>query len=268
MRVRFSPLYLLAVPVACLLALLIYNIPFVHERLAWRLDQWRTQLVYAINPPEEVVFIPQEGNPLPPATLPSPTSTIPPTLTPNPTRPGNTATPEPSFTPQPSPTPLPQSVRLEGIRYEDQHGRLNYCAPANMSMALTFWGWQGDRDVVGSYVKSNDKDKNVMPYELQDFVIDQVADLSVLFRYGGEIELIKKLIAGGFPVIAEKGYYTYDLNGKYSWLGHYQLVTGYDEGKGVLIVQDTYEKNGNNICLLYTSPSPRDRTRSRMPSSA
>ena len=26
--------------------------------------------------------------------------------------------------------------------------------------------------------------------------------------------------------------------------------------------------NGENICLLYTSPSPRDRTRSRMPSSA
>ena len=34
-----------------------------------------------------------------------------------------------------------------------------------------------------------------------------------------------------------------------------------------------YEKNPNHIaeynaCLLYTSPSPRDRTRSRMPSSA
>ena len=26
--------------------------------------------------------------------------------------------------------------------------------------------------------------------------------------------------------------------------------------------------NGAYICLLYTSPSPRDRTRSRMPSSA
>ena len=25
---------------------------------------------------------------------------------------------------------------------------------------------------------------------------------------------------------------------------------------------------GNKVCLLYTSPSPRDRTRSRMPSSA
>ena len=27
-------------------------------------------------------------------------------------------------------------------------------------------------------------------------------------------------------------------------------------------------KNMNNICLLYTSPSPRDRSISRMPSSA
>ena len=29
-----------------------------------------------------------------------------------------------------------------------------------------------------------------------------------------------------------------------------------------------YEKEGISSCLLYTSPSPRDRTRSRMPSSA
>ena len=28
------------------------------------------------------------------------------------------------------------------------------------------------------------------------------------------------------------------------------------------------EYSGSYICLLYTSPSPRDRTRSRMPSSA
>ena len=29
-----------------------------------------------------------------------------------------------------------------------------------------------------------------------------------------------------------------------------------------------YDKSNLNTCLLYTSPSPRDRTRSRMPSSA
>ena len=36
-----------------------------------------------------------------------------------------------------------------------------------------------------------------------------------------------------------------------------------------VIGQDYFEDNaGGVVCLLYTSPSPRDRTRSRMPSSA
>ena len=33
-------------------------------------------------------------------------------------------------------------------------------------------------------------------------------------------------------------------------------------------IVETYTDRNLNICLLYTSPSPRDRTRSRMPSSA
>ena len=33
-------------------------------------------------------------------------------------------------------------------------------------------------------------------------------------------------------------------------------------------VPNTYSHYADNVCLLYTSPSPRDRTRSRMPSSA
>ena len=32
--------------------------------------------------------------------------------------------------------------------------------------------------------------------------------------------------------------------------------------------KDTADKQAADTCLLYTSPSPRDRTRSRMPSSA
>ena len=35
-----------------------------------------------------------------------------------------------------------------------------------------------------------------------------------------------------------------------------------------LSIDDPIEHNSVNDCLLYTSPSPRDRTRSRMPSSA
>ena len=41
------------------------------------------------------------------------------------------------------------------------------------------------------------------------------------------------------------------------------------KNNGIQVVPTCFIDRGNNIgCLLYTSPSPRDRTRSRMPSSA
>ena len=46
--------------------------------------------------------------------------------------------------------------------------------------------------------------------------------------------------------------------------------TPYDAATAAL-VKVVFERSGYNVsetCLLYTSPSPRDRTRSRMPSSA
>ena len=51
------------------------------------------------------------------------------------------------------------------------------------------------------------------------------------------------------------------------------VLTGYaDKELGINAVkagaQDFLVKGEFNACLLYTSPSPRDRTRSRMPSSA
>jgi hypothetical protein len=259
MRGRFSSKYLLAIPVLCVLAIMLYNVPFIHSRLAWRIDNLRVRIQYALNPPEQAVFQPQEQAALEyqvdaivNATLTAlaPTST-PMAIIPTPTPIGPTLTMLPSPTPTLSPTPLPVSVRLEGVKYEDQHGRYNFCGPANLSMALTYWGWDGNRDTVGEYVKTNKDDKNVMPYELQDFVLTQTEGFGALIRSGGDIDLLKRLVAGGFPVVTEKGYYTYDMTGRYGWLGHYQFVTGYDETKGVLVVQDTYIPQGENHEFPY-----------------
>jgi tetratricopeptide (TPR) repeat protein len=258
MHPRSTRKFWLAIPILLFLAVIVYHIPFVHSRLAWRLDNLRIRIQYALNPPEQVVFLPQEQAVLEnqveqivDATLtalaPSATPTM---VTPTPTRPGPTETPLPTDTPTLTPTPLPEAFSLSGVKYEDQHNRYNYCGPANLSMALTFWGWNGNRDTVGEYVKTNKDDKNVMPYELQDFVLSQT-DYGALIRYGGDIPLLKKLVAAGFPVVTEKGYYTYDLTGRYGWLGHYQFVTGYDEAKGVLVVQDTYVDNGENHEFSY-----------------
>jgi tetratricopeptide (TPR) repeat protein len=240
----------IAIPVLCLLMAIVYNLPPVHDRLAWRVDELRTRIKYALNPPEEAVFIPQE--PVPQTQLATPVvRIITPTPSLTPTVPGPTATPTLSPTPTITPTPLPESVVLSGVKYEDQHQRWNYCGPANLSMALTFWGWDGNRDVVGEYVKPEDKDKNVLPYELQDFVETQTEGLGALIRYGGDIEVIKSLIAAGFPVLAEKGYYERDYTGKLGWLGHYQFINGYDDARQAFTVQDTYIQGGKDHRLPY-----------------
>ena len=49
-----------------------------------------------------------------------------------------------------------------------------------------------------------------------------------------------------------------------------EILIADDEPNQIELMKFNLEKNGFLVktCLLYTSPSPRDRTRSRMPSSA
>ena len=118
MRRRFRPAYLLVIPLLCLGAVIVYNIPFVHERLAWRVDNLRVRIQYALNPPEQVVFVPEEAvDAIVNATLTAlaPTATTTPTPTPTETRQGPTETPRPSDTPEPSDTapPPPENTPTE-----------------------------------------------------------------------------------------------------------------------------------------------------------
>ncbi|HEX8990726.1 MAG TPA: C39 family peptidase, partial [Anaerolineales bacterium] len=146
--------------------------------------------------------------------------------------------------------------------YVDQSGGYNLCAPANLTMALKFWGWKGSRDDVIrvvkpgvndpslNYVDRGKTDKNVMPYELVDFVNNHT-QFKALQRFGGDIQLVKTLVANGFPVVPEKGIYEDDTTGRISWMGHYQFVTGYDDSTQTFLVQDSYKK-GPNYHLPYT----------------
>ena len=46
--------------VILILGALVYNIPFVNDRLAWRVDDLRSQIIYFIRPPDQAVFIPAQ----------------------------------------------------------------------------------------------------------------------------------------------------------------------------------------------------------------
>ncbi len=250
------------IPLALMLAIGLYYLPPINSRLAWRMESLRTRIIYFFKPPAEAVFQPSGQTDLTIETVIATTrAEYLLTLTPQ-----VTSTPKPGPTPTPTitTTPLPASVILPGVIYVDQHNRWNYCGPANLTMALNFWGWKGNRDDVAKVVKpgSGDlkkdfierglPDKNVMPYELVDFV-NENTEYRALMRYGGEEVLVKRLIAAGFPVIAEKGYYERDYNGKIDWLGHYLFTTGYDNARGGFIVQDAYLKPGKDLLSEYTN---------------
>ncbi|HZU87390.1 MAG TPA: C39 family peptidase, partial [Anaerolineaceae bacterium] len=155
-----------------------------------------------------------------------------------------TATPENTPTVTPTLTPIPTYVALEGMKYIDQHGVWNYCGPANLAMMLSYWGREDTREETAAYLKPFDLDLNVMPYEMVNYV-EEKTDLKVALRHGGTLEVLKRLIAGGYPVLVEKGvYFNETSTGINSWMGHYQVITGYDDAKSEFIVQDSYVRAG------------------------
>ena len=240
---KYWRLLILVIPILCLVSAFTYYLPPVHDRLAWRVDEFVLMVKYKINPPGKVVFVPQSQETAAvqstafASAIPSPVPTS--TATPVDVAPQTTLSPAPTTEPTATITPLPEKIALSGVRYTDQHGRLNYCAPANLTMALTFWGWDGERNDVGKVLKPDERDKNIMPYELADYVEDYT-DLRVVSRVGGDLELLKRFIAAGYAVLVEKGTYLDDMAGDYSWMGHYQVLTGYDDSEGYFIAQDSY----------------------------
>jgi hypothetical protein len=236
---RLKPFIIIIVSLIILSSVIITLSPSLRERLLYRLDGLRTQVKYLINPPGKVVFIPDDQQAqlarIVQETLKALTPTS--TITPIPTI---ALTPEPSPTPTITPTPLPDKALLEGINFQSQRYMMNYCAPSNLAMALSYWGWKGDRLTTGPWLKPYSEDKNVMPYEMQAYV-EEETDLKAVIRFGGDLEMIKAFISAGYPVLVEKGEV---LHGEYGpgstgWMGHYMVFNGYDDTGKFLIAQDS-----------------------------
>ncbi|HEY5902991.1 MAG TPA: hypothetical protein VIU39_10590, partial [Anaerolineales bacterium] len=48
------------IPLTLLMTFGLYNLPPVHDRLAWRVDELRTRIVYFFKPPDEAIFRPNQ----------------------------------------------------------------------------------------------------------------------------------------------------------------------------------------------------------------
>jgi tetratricopeptide (TPR) repeat protein len=109
-------------------------------------------------------------------------------------------------------------------------------------MYLRYYGWEGDQNDITEVVKPLSEDRNVNPEELVYFVRNHAGWLNAEFRVGGDLDLLRKLIAAGFPVMIEESFYfdqPYWPNDDL-WAAHYLLVTGYDDIEQVFIGQDSF----------------------------
>ncbi len=233
---------LMAIVGLALIVFIAYQIPSLKSRLSWRVDIALTYLRGVVDPVKP--FPTPAETFVPPTAAPTSTPTSLPTDQPTPTI---TFTP----TPVPSPTPIPGMVQLPPPLWEQQGP--NNCGPATLALYLRFYGWEGSEASVAEVVKPLPEDRNVNPDELVYYVRTHTGWLGAEFRVGGDLDLLKQLIAAGFPVMIEESFFSdtqYWPNDDL-WAAHYLLVTGYDDNTQTFTGQDSF--HGPNQSIAYST---------------
>ena len=139
------------------------------------------------------------------------------------------------------PVSLPPSARLTGITtvYQD----FNRCSAAALTMQLSFFGWKGTYTDTIRALNPNSEDVAVRLDEMADFAAQQ--GLKAVFRNGGTLDLLKALVAGGFPVLIENVYY--DGPGAFKdWMAHNRIIMGYDDATQQLYSFDSLLGDGED----------------------
>jgi hypothetical protein len=124
-------------------------------------------------------------------------------------------------------------VLLAGAKQEYQ--LWNNCGPATLSMNLGFHGWKGSQVDAAKFLKPDQEDKNVSPYQMVAYA--RSVGFNAIERVNGTPELVKALLRVGVPVLIEKGFEPEDDLG---WMGHYELIVGFNDLKQEFIAMDSY----------------------------
>jgi hypothetical protein len=224
-----------------LIALIAYQIPWVHSRLEWRLDVLTVYLRTLVKPVGELPT-PIDNTKIPALALTrqelSSTATPPRSETQQIT----TLSQQESAQEDVAATMLlpPGKVILPAPEFEGEDW--NNCGPATLAMYLRFYGWIGDQYTIAQRVKPKSEDRNVNVEELTAFVNKNTSGMQSITRVNGNTTILRNLISAGIPVMVEESLMikqSFWLNDD-RWAGHYLLITGYDDDGKTYITQDSY----------------------------
>lgn len=247
---------------------LIYLYPPINQRLAWRMDFALTYLHSLVKPAR---LMPTALPPPDITTNPLPGVTPLASTTPSPTAMSLKLEALPS---SPTPTALSPYVLLPAPTWVKQD--INNCGPASLAMYLQYYGWEGNQRDISDLIKPIPQDRNVNVEELVYYVRTKEGWLNAEFRVGGNISLLKQILAFGMPVMVEEGFL---MNESFwfnddRWAGHYLLLTGYDDANQTFTAQDSYygadqtvpyqklDRNWQAFNRVYILIFPPDQTES------
>ena len=240
-----------------------YAFPPINKRLSWRVDAAMTAFRRVINPVGALptAASPPENNT---AGLATPVAWTTPAVTATATKTVQVQKPEPTVeippTSTPSPTLVPTQIAdrflLPPPEYKLGDAQdWNNCGPATLALYLRFYGWEGDQYTISDEIKPIRADRNVNVDDLTLYVTQNISWLRAEYRVGGNVELLKNLIAAGIPVLIEESFVLEEgaqgVMGASDdrWTGHYLLLTGYDNDLKTFFAQDTYR--GPNQAVSY-----------------
>jgi tetratricopeptide (TPR) repeat protein len=121
----------------------------------------------------------------------------------------------------------------------------NNCGPATLSMNLSYYGLALEQLDVAAVLKPNRDDKNVSPEEMAGFARSQ--GLHALVRVNGDADRLRLWLSNGLPVLIETWLEVEPGNG----MGHYRLLTGYDDARQEWTVYDSYVSAGVDASQPY-----------------
>jgi len=137
---------------------------------------------------------------------------------------------------------LPAVVRLEGVLpvYQD----VNRCSAAALTIQLSYFLADRPYDATIRALNPHPEDVSVRLEEMARHA-EEAYGLRGIIRYGGTLDMLRALVAAGFPVLVENVYYD-GAGGFNDWLSHNRVVMGYDDNTQNILTFDPLLGNGED----------------------
>ena len=127
---------------------------------------------------------------------------------------------------------------------------VNQSGANSLDLLLRFWGSiEAGSDQV---LPGRNNIVSITPFNIVKFV-DANTNLRAISRVGGDINILKRFVAAGFPVIVERGIDGAAVDGDSKWIGTYDVVNGYDDTQKSLSILSSYRARGVYTYISYGS---------------